>query len=197
MHRFSYETVDPTFSNARAIQRLTLSSLIGEVSKPDTIANPGSLRYVNRQRMELAQAPDRFIGAFQKGKLMAFMELGEWDIDHELPYSVPNEALVLAGYKEQGYVHTPERKLGIFGLASSIELSKDETEEAVGNLLYHATDMALNYDHPAINVDFYENDPLRRIAMDQGFQFTGRLHDPMRASGVVKRLYTKPLDIED
>lgn len=195
MSTIEYGRIEPDISNARAVQRLTLDSLAPILPDPDTIANPNSVRLVNRQLGELRTTPDRFVGAFIKGQLSGYVKMGDWTIEDELPYAIAKERVELRELRAKGAVYPAEFKLGVFGLAVSYELADSTADEIYDYLLHRVTDAALGFEHSAVNAAFYHSDPARVVAMDQGFKYTDRIHDELCKHGIEKRLYTKPLDI--
>lgn len=195
MDDISFEAIRPNVDNARAIQQIKLD-LLPHSAHYRFFVNPDGTVQVNRQIDELKRHRERFTGAFSKGELLGFMKVGDWELRNEMAFASEEELPELERLIEAGKTYPSQYKLGIFGLAVSREVDSDRAEAIASNFLYQATDLALNLEHTAINIELFENDPLRSTIMNQGYAFTGRLNGPlMHTRSIVKRLYSKSLDI--
>lgn len=196
MDDISFEKILPTTDNARAIQKMKLDFLPLSVEAPLFRANPDSIVHIHRQMDELSQLRERFTGVFSRDGLIGYMQVGDWEVRHEMAYAPSDEIPALQQLIERGEKYPPQYKLGIFGLAVSREVRPDDSDAIAKQLLYQATDLALGFGHSAINIEFYENDPIKPIARQEGYLFTGRVNNVlMENRGVMKRLHSKTLDI--
>lgn len=184
-------------------QRLVLQDLmLGEFKKPIQLANPDSPQHVHNQVHRFHDDPDSFQGAYVNGKLEGLLRTIPWKVGDQAPYSTWAER---RGMKPLKGEPDPFHKLGISALVASDYLDVEVQDEIMGGLLYLATERAFNLEKRSIVVPIHEFDPLRPIALEQGFKGTGRFGKaalmPELAHMVgIKRLnpkqelFEKPLD---
>ncbi|MGV9001727.1 MAG: hypothetical protein ACOH18_02110 [Candidatus Saccharimonadaceae bacterium] len=195
MSTIEYAPIERSIFQARSVQSLVLQDLnVGEFPKAESIANPNSARLVMHQLKLLRKTPDNYLGAYIGGRLEAFIKTSDWRVADELPFATEDEREALNELSPSGELLTPRETLGIFGLVLSSDLYTGEYADIANRLLDTATDRALSLSRKAINITLHANDPVKRIAIAHGFEFTGREAEAAGAPGLVQRLYTKPLD---
>lgn len=196
MKNFEYAPVKNASTDARAIRSLVLQDVIaGKFPNPKKIADPNNMFDVFRQRKKLLRSPENYTAVYDDDdELVAFMKTAGWSNQDQIYYSNPEEIEALEALMKEGYILSPQNKLGIFGLVVASRLHEDEQGEIVERLLDTATDRGLDLRSTAINIPFHSNDIVRAVAKENGFVFTGRIGEDLNVPGVLQRLYTKPLD---
>ncbi len=195
MTSFEYSPIRRPTVDARAIQKLIRQDIeAGGFPDLDSIANPDSPYMVLRQRRKLIAAPQNYTAAYSHNDLQAFMKVGNWNIDDQIPFSNPSEVEALNALAGTGIIASPQDRLGIFGLVVANELPEGDQVEITEHLLDIATDRALHMGKTAVHIIFHENDIVTTVALGTGFEFTGRIGVASGAPGLQQRLYVKPLD---
>ena len=195
MNTVEFGSIEASFHNARTVQRLTLQDVIlGDFPEPKELANPNSLSKVYAQERKLREHPDRYAGAYIRNKLNAYIKTSEWSIADELPFANDQARMRLEELQAEGVKLDPSRTLGIFGLVVSDKLPVEQQGEIASGLLDLAADKGRLMSLQSIKIVLHDNDPVMSIARDHGYEFTGRVGEAAGASGLVQRLYRKPLD---
>ena len=196
MTRFEYDSIRRPLFNAFTAQALSRQDVeqAGHPN-PEEIADPYNVRLVLRGRRRMIRAPENYTGVYDNGRMVAFLKTGDWNIPDELPFSTEDERTALEALAEDGFVTTPQEKLGIFGLVIVNTLPQDAQFEIADRLLDIATDRGLHLGKSAINITFHEKDTVTAVAKEHGFAFTGRIGQPNGVPGIDQRLYSKPLDL--
>ena len=191
MNDIEYKTLSPW--NARGVQTLALQDLkLGNFPNAESIADPNNPLLVLKGFSTIKSQPGNYTGAFVEKRLSGYMKTGIWDIAHEIDFATHEEKQILQKMHEAGEL-MPEQKLAIYGLVVSNTLRKPQQAEMTNCLLDVATDKGLNLGMAAINIVIHNNDPVRRIAVNHGFEFTGRKGVVGEVKGLDQLLYSKAL----
>jgi len=181
MKTFEYKPLSPW--DVRGVQRLAQQDLeLARVPDASDIANPNSVSHLVKGFMAMKAYQGEYIGASSKNHLEGYLKIGEWGEADDREYS-PLKLNEPIGQLE----------MGIFGLVVSSQLEKMYQVDIACNLLDMATDRGRELGASAINIVFHQHDPIRRLAVNHGYEFTGRTGEVGKVPGIVQSLYSMQL----
>jgi hypothetical protein len=197
MTDFELREINPTFDNARNIVWMVAQDL-HEAYVPNyeikRIADPCDNDMVERQRLRVAQHPERYLGAFEDSadkRLIGFSMVNEW-----LP---GDEKLFTSRLRRLGshILHHQEpmvRPVGIHSLIADHKEKKLVQKQVVGALLDDATETA-DGGLREIRTSTYTfiDDYFQALLIAKGFKRTRRIGYPV--AGARQELYVRPKQI--
>jgi len=182
------ETIEPTWDNAKAIQRLTLQDVYaGGFNQPLELANPDDDQKVALQQQKLRDHPERYSGYTLNGTLVAYMKQNKWLIGDELPFVTPRLKAHLLRLMAKIRRTSETGQWGVFGLVASDELDRYQRRDALENLLKHSFRGNLR----TVNIVIHANDPVLPSALHFGFVAVGKFAEAAGASGLKQRRYQR------
>lgn len=184
------EVIEPTRSNAEAIQRLGLQdALAAGFANPYSVANPYDTDVVALQMGKLIAYPERYSGFAKDGELVAYTKQWHWFTGDERPFATGFHALKCHA-RHLVHRHRPTGEWGIFGLVASNELGVRQRRAALTNLLRYSFGSVENGER-TVNVVLHDYDPLLEIAEDYGFVRRGRKAEAAGAPGLKQWRYKR------
>lgn len=192
MSGFEFKPIPHT--DARLVQKYTLQDVeLGGFPDPKGIANPRNPILLLKQMRKLKNHPENYLGAYYNDTLKGYMKIADWRVRDEKKFATEAELEEIELLESLATDLTPQRKLGIFGLVVSNKVEPSTQTEIAKTFLDVATHRGEQVGAVAVNIIFHEHDPVREVAEEKGYVFTGRTGEADGAPGLIQDLHAKPI----
>lgn len=192
MDPVEFDSIRHPITDAFAMQRLTLQDLTaGEYPDAKEIANPFNPKLLLRQVKKNKNQPENYFISYVNGRAEGYLKTGLWTVGYEKNFATEEELEYLKHLRSSEL--TSELKLAIYGLVTSDKYSAVSRASITEVFLDEAIERGTRIGAKAVNIILHKNDPVRLVAEDRGFEFTGRTGRADNVENIVQDLYSIPL----